>query len=98
MGLFNRYREDVERVGEALGPILGGALSGPGDDMISWRVAGTRGGRSVHVELNQMHGIYGVGCAIRELGVGSRLMSDLVAALYQHHVPAHARGRLLDLG
>lgn len=34
----------------------------------------------------------------RELGVGSRLMSDLVAALYQHHVPAHARGRLLDLG
>ena len=76
MGLFNRYREDVERVGEALGPILGGALSGPGDDKISWRVAGTRGGRSVHVELNQMHGIYGIGCAIRELGVGSVSLRD----------------------
>jgi SAM-dependent methyltransferase len=34
----------------------------------------------------------------RELGIGSRLISDLVAALYQQHLPAHARGRLLDLG
>ena len=34
----------------------------------------------------------------RELGVGSRLISDLVAALYQAHLPAHARGALLDLG
>lgn len=34
----------------------------------------------------------------RELGVGSRLISDRVAALYQAHLPAHARGRLLDLG
>jgi SAM-dependent methyltransferase len=34
----------------------------------------------------------------RELGIGSRLMSDLVAAQYQAHLGAHARGRLLDLG
>ena len=34
----------------------------------------------------------------RELGVGSRLMSDLVAAQYQTHLARHARGRLLDLG
>jgi SAM-dependent methyltransferase len=34
----------------------------------------------------------------RELGIGSRLMADLVAAQYQHNLGAHARGRLLDLG
>jgi len=34
----------------------------------------------------------------RELGVGSRLISDLVAGLYQQHLPAHARGAVLDLG
>ena len=34
----------------------------------------------------------------RELGIGSRLMADLVAAQYQAHLAAHARGRLLDLG
>ena len=34
----------------------------------------------------------------RELGVGSRLMADLVAAQYQAHLGAHVRGRLLDLG
>jgi SAM-dependent methyltransferase len=34
----------------------------------------------------------------RELGIGSRLMSDLVAAQYEAWLPAHARGRLLDLG
>ena len=33
-----------------------------------------------------------------ELGVGSRLISDLVAARYQAHLPAHAHGALLDLG
>lgn len=33
-----------------------------------------------------------------ELGVGSRLISDLVAAKYQAHLPANARGDLLDLG
>ncbi len=35
---------------------------------------------------------------VRELGVGSRLIGDLVAALYQAHLPHHARGALLDLG
>ena len=35
---------------------------------------------------------------VRELGVGSRLMCDLVAAMYQRHLPASATGRLLDLG
>ena len=34
----------------------------------------------------------------RELGGGSRLISDLVAAQYQAWLPAHARGALLDLG
>jgi SAM-dependent methyltransferase len=34
----------------------------------------------------------------RELGIGSRLISDLVAAHYQAQLPAHARGALLDLG
>jgi SAM-dependent methyltransferase len=33
-----------------------------------------------------------------ELGVGSRLISDLVAAHYQDQFPRHATGRLLDLG
>jgi len=34
----------------------------------------------------------------RELGIGSRLVADLVAAQYERHLPAHASGRLLDLG
>ena len=34
----------------------------------------------------------------RELGIGSRLMSDLVAAQYEAHLGTHVRGRLLDLG
>jgi len=34
----------------------------------------------------------------QELGVGSRLISDLVAARYDAHLGQHARGRLLDLG
>jgi SAM-dependent methyltransferase len=34
----------------------------------------------------------------RELGVGSRLISDLVAAQYDRHLRRHAVGRLLDLG
>lgn len=32
------------------------------------------------------------------VGVGSRLMADLIAASFQRHLPAHCRGRLLDLG
>lgn len=34
----------------------------------------------------------------RELGVGSRLVADLVAQLYEEQLPVHAVGRLLDLG
>lgn len=33
-----------------------------------------------------------------EVGVGSRLIADLVAGYYQDNLPLHARGRLLDLG
>jgi SAM-dependent methyltransferase len=34
----------------------------------------------------------------RHLGIGSRLVADLTAALYAEHLPRHARGRLVDLG
>lgn len=34
----------------------------------------------------------------KEIGVGSRLMADRVAALYAKYLPRYARGRLLDLG
>ena len=34
----------------------------------------------------------------REVGVGSRLVADRVAGVYEAHLPAHARGRLVDLG
>ena len=33
-----------------------------------------------------------------EVGVGSRLITDAVARVYEEHLPQHARGRLLDLG
>ncbi len=33
-----------------------------------------------------------------EVGVGSRLMADLIAASYDENLRQHARGRLLDLG
>ena len=33
-----------------------------------------------------------------ELGTGSRLIGDLVAASYERHLRTHATGRLLDLG
>ena len=33
-----------------------------------------------------------------EVGVGSRLITDLVAGYYQNNLPLHANGRLLDLG
>ena len=32
------------------------------------------------------------------VGIGSRLVADLVASLYNKYIPAHARGRLVDLG
>lgn len=34
----------------------------------------------------------------REVGIGSRLSADVIAGVYQRQLPAHARGRLLDLG
>ncbi|MEO7243645.1 MAG: class I SAM-dependent methyltransferase [Rubrivivax sp.] len=33
-----------------------------------------------------------------QVGIGSRLVADAVAALYARHLPAVARGRLVDLG
>lgn len=33
-----------------------------------------------------------------EVGVGSRLITDLLAALYERYLPRFARGRLVDLG
>ena len=35
---------------------------------------------------------------VRDLGLGSRLNTDLVATLYDRELKAHARGRMLDLG
>lgn len=35
---------------------------------------------------------------VREVAPGDRLIADLVAALYDTHIPQHARGRLVDLG
>jgi SAM-dependent methyltransferase len=33
-----------------------------------------------------------------EVGLGSRLITDRIAALYEQHLPHYARGRLIDLG
>jgi len=33
-----------------------------------------------------------------EVGIGSRLITDRLAALYEAHLPQRARGRLIDLG
>lgn len=35
---------------------------------------------------------------VAEVGVGSRLVTDRVAAFYGRYLPTHARGRLIDLG
>ncbi len=34
----------------------------------------------------------------KEVGLGSRLIADLVAGYYNEHLPLHAKGKLLDLG
>jgi SAM-dependent methyltransferase len=34
----------------------------------------------------------------RELAVGSRLIADLTAGIYERNLPLHVKGRLLDLG
>jgi len=33
-----------------------------------------------------------------EVAVGSRVITDIIAAMYHVHLPKHAKGRLLDLG
>ena len=89
MGIFSRYRDDVARVGAAVEPIVGGTLAGPDDDGITWRVAGRRGERDVVVTLNHLHGIYGLECAVRELGVGRVDLRDdrsIFATSRQPHV------------
>lgn len=70
MGLFNSYRSHVQRVAAALAPVVGGTLGEVTDDRVSYPLAGTRGGRAVRVTLNELHGIFGVGCAVRQLAVG----------------------------
>lgn len=76
MGIFNRFREDVQRVGAELAPMIGGTLEGPGSDGITWQIAGTRGGRRVRIELNHMHGIFGLACEIGTLGLESFDLRD----------------------
>jgi hypothetical protein len=76
MGVFNRFREDVQRVGAELGPMIGGTLEGPGSDHITWHIAGTRGGRRVRIDLNHMHGIFGLACEIRSIGLESFQLRD----------------------
>ena len=34
----------------------------------------------------------------KEVGIGSRLIADLVAELYDRNLKQHAKGKLLDLG
>ncbi len=71
MGIFNRYLDDVHRVGEALTAELGWPLVGPGEDHITWAMTGKRGGSSVKITLNHMHGVHGVECEIRPLPLDS---------------------------
>lgn len=33
-----------------------------------------------------------------EVGIGSRLISDIIAAIYNKNLKLHAKGKLLDLG
>lgn len=69
MGIFNRFRNDVARVGASLEPVLGGTLTGPKSDGITWTIPGTRKDRAVRVDLNHMHGIFGIACAVKELSI-----------------------------
>ena len=34
----------------------------------------------------------------KQVGVGSRLMADIIAGYYEKYLPKYAHGRLLDLG
>src|SRR5215207_1323342 len=76
MGVFNRFREDVQRIGAELASMIGGTLEGPGSDHITWHIAGTRGGRRVRIELNHMHGIFGLACEIPTIGLESFQLRD----------------------
>lgn len=69
MGLFNRFRGDVQRVAATLEPVLGGKLAGPASDQITWHIEGTRGGRTVQVDLNEMHGIFKIACTVDEVPI-----------------------------
>lgn len=89
MNLLSLYQDDVARVGAAVEPIVGGVLVGPGEDGVTWRVAGRRGGREVAVMLNHLHGVYGLECTVRELGVGRVDLRDdrsIFATSRQPHV------------
>ena len=49
-------------------------------------------------KFEQHHGRWRGSRDAGELGIGSRLISDLVAGLYPQHLPAYARGRRFPLG
>ena len=34
----------------------------------------------------------------KEVGIGSRLMADIIADFYSNNIPKHTKGNLLDLG
>src|SRR6185295_12330103 len=76
MGIFNRFRADVTRVGAEVAAALGGVVGEADSDGISYPVRGTRGERTVCVTLNEMHGIYGVACELRPLQLESFRIED----------------------
>lgn len=77
MGVFSRFRDDVQRVGATLAPILGGTLEGPGSDGTTWKIEGTRAGRAARVELDHMHGVFGIACEIADSPVALlRIIDD----------------------
>jgi hypothetical protein len=76
MAVLSRFREDVEGVGAALAPVLGGTLEPKVPGAVHRAIAGTRGDRRVRVELNELHGIHLVACALRELPLRSYELHD----------------------
>ncbi len=57
-------------MGAVLEPILDGTLEAPTNSGVTWQIRGTRNGRNVRVELNEMHGVFEVACAVKELPIG----------------------------
>jgi SAM-dependent methyltransferase len=49
-------------------------------------------------KYERRHGLLRASTDVAELGVGSRLVADLIASAYDEAIPHHARGDLLDLG